>query len=143
MPTTDTSEVVPTPTAEVATSLSIAEAFEALSKQGSSEVLTVAQSDDSDRKLQADATQRALETERKGREEYFKLRTQWSWFAFILLMTMILFQIVLIIGLGRNALVLKDHDLLLKMVIVENFLQIVGIALIVVRFLFPSVKDEP
>lgn len=81
------------------------------------------------------------ETERRGREEYFILRREWSgrlaWF----LGVMILFQIILTLIIGAGWLNFLDYETFLYLVVGENFVQIVGMCILVVQFLFPKSSD--
>jgi len=85
---------------------------------------------------------RERETEREGRKKYFNLRDKWSKYLFILLTIMINFQVILtfFIGFGWSAFV--EYEKFLYLVIGENFLQITGMCIIVVRFLFPQNDSE-
>jgi hypothetical protein len=92
----------------------------------------------------ADAEQeiRERETERTGRKKYFDLRDKWSLYLFVLLTIMISFQVVLTFFIGLKLTEFKDHEKFLYMVIGENFLQITGMCVIVVRFLFPQAENN-
>ncbi|MFN7161078.1 MAG: hypothetical protein ACK4NC_05765 [Candidatus Gracilibacteria bacterium] len=78
------------------------------------------------------------EAERKGREEYFKLRNKWSIYLVIALYAMILFQFVITFFIGFGIIDFTAYPTFISLVIGENFLQIVGMCLIVVKFLFPD-----
>ena len=80
---------------------------------------------------------RRQETEVIGRGQYFRLRKQWSWFLFAFLTGMIIFQFFVTIAVGLGWMNFLEYKTLLGLVLGENFLQIVGMCVIVVTFLFP------
>jgi len=86
---------------------------------------------------------RERETNRQGKKDYYDLRKHWSLFLFIFLFLSTIFQITLTLLLGYGYISFVDNKVFLYMVIGENFLQIVGMCLIVVRFLFPSNQPTP
>lgn len=88
--------------------------------------------------LREQAEIKRIDVEREGLQKYYLLRTHWSWFAFFLLLIMILFQGWIVVGVGLKWFDFSKYDSLIKLVVGENFLQIVGISLIVVKFLFPN-----
>jgi hypothetical protein len=85
---------------------------------------------------------RERETERTGRKKYFDLRDKWSRYLFVLLTIMIVFQVVLTFFIGLGWSQFKQYEKFLYMVIGENFLQITGMCVIVVRFLFPQSDSD-
>lgn len=94
-----------------------------------------------ERRLESDQRIKERETERRGREEYFNLRSEWSarlaWF----LGVMILFQILLTLVIGAGWLDFASYETFLYLVVGENFVQIVGMCILVVQFLFPKNTD--
>lgn len=94
-----------------------------------------------ERRQEADQEIKERETERRGREEYFTLRREWSgrlaWF----LGSMILFQILLTLIIGAGWLDFLEYETFLYLVVGENFVQIVGMCILVVQFLFPKSQE--
>lgn len=78
------------------------------------------------------------EVERWGRESYFKMRKTWSWALIGFLGILILFQIFLTFLIGFEKINFTNYRWFLAGVITENFLQIIGLCYVVVKFLFPS-----
>lgn len=78
--------------------------------------------------------------ENYGRKKFFHLRTHWSWFSFGWLTFLILFQVVVVLGVGLNWFDYRNYDNLLYVVIAENFGQVLGLGYIIVRYLFDSKK---
>ncbi|MCH9844863.1 MAG: hypothetical protein K0U39_05075 [Alphaproteobacteria bacterium] len=75
--------------------------------------------------------------ELKGREAFFKLRKNWSWFIFSWITGLILFHAILTLLLGLGYMDFQKHKNFLPMIIIEHFLQIVGMGYVVVKFLYP------
>lgn len=74
--------------------------------------------------------------ENRGRHDYFGLRKNWSWFLMGAMAAMILFQMGLTIAIGKGCLDFEKYSVLISLVVGENFLQIIGMCIIVVKFLF-------
>lgn len=91
-----------------------------------------------DRQRDAQLTLRETETHIKGWEQYYELRNGWSNILKWLVGTMVFFQISLTIAIGRNWLNFSTFSAFPYLIIGENFAQIVGMAYIVVNFLFPK-----
>lgn len=81
------------------------------------------------------------ETERVGRQKYYKLRDKWSWFIFGFVCFMLVFQILLTVMIGAGVWGFEKNKTFLHIVIGENFAQIIGMGIIVAKFLFPN-KDH-
>lgn len=94
------------------------------------------------RDSEAEQEIRERETEREGRKKYFALRDKWSRYLFILLTIMISFQVILTFFIGFGWSVFAQYEKFLYLVIGENFLQITGMCIIVVRFLFPQSETK-
>jgi hypothetical protein len=90
------------------------------------------------RDTEAEQEIRERETEREGRKKYFALRDKWSKYLFVLLTIMISFQVILTFFIGFGWSIFAQYEKFLYLVIGENFLQITGMCIIVVRFLFPQ-----
>jgi len=78
------------------------------------------------------------EIEASGREDYFKLRKEWSTFLKRLLGVLVAFQIILTILIGMGWLDFLNYKWFIGMVVVETFLQIAGMCFVVIWFLFPK-----
>lgn len=77
-----------------------------------------------------------------GLTEFYKFRKHWSWFILICIAILILFQIVLTVCVGCRWLDFKDYKWFLPLTITENFIQLVGLAIIVVKFLFSHQRSN-
>jgi hypothetical protein len=58
----------------------------------------------------------------------------------LLMVTLIFFQIFIIIGIGSGWLNYKDYNWFPEVIIIANFIQIIGLTLIVFKFLFNREK---
>ena len=76
----------------------------------------------------------------KGRQDYYQLRIGWSFFIGTIVFLSVLFQFTATFLIGFNIVKFENHQFLINLVMGENFLQILGLAYIIVKFLFP--KDE-
>ena len=76
--------------------------------------------------------------ENEGRSDYFKLRKKWSWSLLGFLIGMFVFQAALTVLIGLRIFDFKEYKFFLNLVVGENFLQIVGMCIMVVGFLFPK-----
>lgn len=76
--------------------------------------------------------------ELKGREDFFKLRKKWSCAIIVWISTLIVVNAVIIFGVGLELVDFRDYYSLVFAVVVENFLQIVGMGYIIVQFLYPK-----
>lgn len=83
-------------------------------------------------KSQADREKIELE----GRSQFFGLRGSWSFWIILWISAQLLFQIVLTACLGLAWLDFKAYPYFLPIVTIQTFLQIVGMGLIVVNFLY-------
>jgi hypothetical protein len=85
-----------------------------------------------DSKSEADREKVELE----GRSQFFGLRGLWSFWIILWISIQLLFQIVLTACLGLAWLDFKAYPYFLPIVTIQTFLQIVGMGLIVVNFLY-------
>lgn len=76
--------------------------------------------------------------ELEGRADFFKLRGLWSKVIIVWISLFIAFHMLLTFLIGRGLLDFTAHKWLVPLIVVENFLQIVGMGLIVVRFFHPG-----
>lgn len=84
---------------------------------------------------EADATIR-----RDGLVQFYGLRRMWSGWLITWVSILICFQIVLTFAIGFGVLDYSGYDWFLPLVTAQNFLQIVGMAIVVVRFLHSGSK---
>ncbi|MDQ3098979.1 MAG: hypothetical protein M3Q44_04495 [bacterium] len=73
-----------------------------------------------------------------GLQAYYSMRESWSWILAALLTLSIIFQFVMIIIVGKEWLDFSQNKDFLLLVTGENFVQIIGLCLIIVNFLFPK-----
>jgi hypothetical protein len=73
-----------------------------------------------------------------GRKAFFKLRQQWSRAVMAWISCFLLFHIALTVAVGLRWLDFIQYQWLIPLITVENFLQIVGMGYVVVRFLYPG-----
>lgn len=78
---------------------------------------------------------------RDGLTQFYGLRRMWSGWLIGWVSVLICFQIVLTFSIGLGLLDYKDYDWFLPLVTAQNFLQIVGMAIVVVRFLHSGSKQ--
>ncbi len=83
---------------------------------------------------------RKEQIELDGRKKFFELRNKWSWSIIIWISVFIIFHIVITVLVGCKVLDFQNHEWLLPSIIAENFLQIVGMGYIIVRFLYQPSK---
>ncbi|HEY3283088.1 MAG TPA: hypothetical protein VGN26_12515 [Armatimonadota bacterium] len=77
----------------------------------------------------------------QGQMQYHELQARWSAYAFRLLCGTLLFQALLVLLIGWKKIDFTGYHDLVLVVVGENFLQIVGIAYLVVKHLFPAPPD--
>ncbi len=94
----------------------------------------------SDRQAETEQTLKERETDRQGKEKFYELRSKWSVYLAILLFIMVGFQIILIFLIGLGWLNYSLYENFLYTVLVESFLQITGMCILVVKFLFNKIK---
>lgn len=82
-------------------------------------------------------------TDVEGLKDYYELRKQWSGYLKIIFFITIFFQIYLtvLIGLGRSKFPIELRYFP-YLVAGENFAQIVGLLLVLVKFLFPESQEK-
>lgn len=87
-------------------------------------------------------TDRELAFEKlKAFKNHHDSKKQWSDFMIEVMAILIGFQMLLLIMVGVGWWDFTKYDWLLPMLLVQNFAQIVGLALVVVRSLFDSFKE--
>lgn len=92
---------------------------------------------DPDMKLQLSVADRER-VEVDGRRAFFRLRRHWSAALMIWISLFIIFHVGITLGVGLGWLDFLEYQWLVPLITVENFLQIVGMGYVVVRFLYPS-----
>ncbi|GMO56762.1 MAG: hypothetical protein Ta2D_01890 [Rickettsiales bacterium] len=75
-----------------------------------------------------------------GKEQFYKLRTNWSWFLMGCVSFLIFSQVCLMILLGVNWFDLSLYNNIVMAFFIETFAQIIGMGIIVVAFLFKENK---
>jgi hypothetical protein len=71
-----------------------------------------------------------------GRRKFYWLRTKWSWAIIGWTSCLIAFNIVLTILVGTKVLDFKDYQWFITAVTIETFLQVIGMGVVAVKFLF-------
>lgn len=77
-----------------------------------------------------------------GLQQFYGMRLTWSRWLIGWVSALLLFQIILTLAIGAGALDFRGYDLFLDLTVGQNFVQVVAMALIVVRFLHSRDKDE-
>lgn len=85
----------------------------------------------------------AERVELDGRKQFFELRQKWSMDLSYWISTLIIFHIFLTFFIGLNLLNFEKYQWFIQILVVEDFLQIVGMGFIVVNFLYPYGKKKP
>lgn len=88
-----------------------------------------------------EAAAKAVEVQ--GRREFFGLRKNWSGWIITWISALIIFNIALTVSVGLGFLNFADLQWFITAVIVETFLQIVGMGYVAVKFLFSDSKSGP
>jgi hypothetical protein len=83
-----------------------------------------------------DAKAKAVEV--NGRQQFFDLRGRWSKWLIWWITGLLGFHVLLTGLVGYKILDFKDYQWFLPMVVAQNFLQIVGMGYVVVKFLYPG-----
>lgn len=83
---------------------------------------------------------RAKAVEIDGREKFFGLRDNWSTIIMVWITSLILFNIALTVAVGAGWLDFTNMQWFITTVLVETFLQTVGLGYIAVKYLF---SDKP
>lgn len=78
--------------------------------------------------------------ELKGLEGHYKHKYYWSWFLMALMFCLVAFQSFLLGQVGAKIWDYSQYEWLLPLLLVQNFAQIVGLAVFVVRSLFSDMK---
>lgn len=103
-------------------------------KQSLAEVSPEAPQTFSDSRNQAESERIELE----GRRQFFKLRGYWSGWLIGWITSLLAFQVLLTVTIGSKLLDFQGYNWFLPMVVAQNFLQIVGMGVVIVRFLYPG-----
>ena len=73
-----------------------------------------------------------------GRQQFYELRGRWSAWLLVWITSLLLFQVVLTVAIGLKLLDFTGYNWFLPMVVAQNFLQIVGMGIVIVNFLYPG-----
>jgi hypothetical protein len=71
-----------------------------------------------------------------GLRSFYKLRTKWSKAILWFIIVSLIFQFSITFVVGMDWLNFEKYPWFLPLVVTENFIQIIGLAIIVVKFLF-------
>jgi hypothetical protein len=82
------------------------------------------------------------EAERDGLKAFFKLRDKWSRYIFILVCAMLAFQMFITTAVGLGWMDFSKYEWFINLILGENFVQVVGMGYIVVKYLFPQPHEE-
>jgi len=80
-----------------------------------------------------------LELKLQEKSEFLEFRRQWSHYLLILLVAIVVFNAIFLLAVGKNILTFTD-EWLVRIIISGSFLEVLGLAKIVVDFLF---KQQP
>jgi hypothetical protein len=86
------------------------------------------------------ATRERLELDRL--RQFISLRGNWSRWLTVWISGLLIFHVALTVALGREWLNFKDYPSFLPMVVLQNFAQIAGMGLIIVKFLYPTTSGS-
>lgn len=73
-----------------------------------------------------------------GRKKFFELRSMWSKWIIAWITSFFIFHISLTVGIGIKWFDFTSHQWMVPMIVGENFLQVIGMGYIIVRFLYPG-----
>lgn len=73
-----------------------------------------------------------------GLEGFYALRKKWSWTIIAWISALILFHIIVTILVGCKVLDFSNQKFLIQTIIGTNFLEIVGMGVIIIKFLYPA-----
>lgn len=108
-----------------------------VSREEALESIVISSREDEDEGKQnqlIDASARAVEV--SGRKKYFDLRDTWSKWIINWITSLIIFNSVVTIALGFGWLDYKDYEWFITAVLIQTFLQIVGLGTLAVAYLF-------
>jgi hypothetical protein len=78
----------------------------------------------------------------QGLQQFYGMRLTWSRWLIGWVTGLIAFQILLTVAIGTGALAFDGHETFLNLTVGQNFVQVVAMAIIVVRFLHSRGKDD-
>lgn len=76
-----------------------------------------------------------------GREQFLSLRGNWSLSLIVWISGLLLYQVALAVVVGLGWLDFTKYQWFLPLVVAQNFGQIVGMGYIIIRFLYPGVRE--
>ena len=76
--------------------------------------------------------------ELESRRKIIGMRSKWSWTIIVWISVLIAFHIIITICVGCNVLNFAKQQFLIQTVIGTNFLEIVGMGVIIIKFLYPA-----
>ena len=74
--------------------------------------------------------------ELRGRVQFFELRGRWSFWLILWICGILLFQAAVAFAVGAEYLNYKDYQWFLALIFGQSFLQIIGMGVVVVKFLY-------
>lgn len=77
-----------------------------------------------------------------GLKQFFEQRQRWSFWLIFWICSIIAFQIGLTVAIGLGSLDFAGYDWFLPLVVAQNFVQVISMALIVVKFLHRPAPGE-
>lgn len=83
---------------------------------------------------------KSQQNEYRGRWFYYQLRNIWGILLALALVASISFQFWLAYKIGKHELDFKGYETFLAIIAGESFVQVVGLSLVVVKYLFPEHK---
>ena len=110
--------------------------FTEADKSSAEEVLSRGKGLDKGSDLKAFLTEAEIKIRLSGLDAYYTMRVRWSWILAVLLISSIAFQFILVLIIGKNWLDFSKNKEFLLLVTGENFVQIIGLCIIIVNFLF-------
>lgn len=83
---------------------------------------------------------RSEKIELDGREQFFQLRGNWSGWLIGWISALIIFEIALTLAVGLGYLNYLEYKWFLPIVFGQSFLQIIGMGVVIVKFLYAPLK---
>lgn len=84
---------------------------------------------------------RSLELKLQEKEEFLGFRKRWSKYLLTLVVFIVLFNALFLIAVGKSWLRFND-EWLVRIIVTGSFVEVLGLARIVVQFLFSNEKDK-
>lgn len=88
--------------------------------------------------LDSELAREDLSTDIFGKSGYFRMQKFWSWTMVGILTYSVVLQGYLISSVGYNKMDFREYKTFLNLIAGQNFLQIIGLCYIIVKYLFPD-----